>query len=514
MTAREELLAPVQRKQIFLSYNRRASLTFVRVLRDFLAAYGYDVWLDVTRIHAGDAWMDVVKREVDASDILLCIVTPGAVASRVVRDEIARASLHGKKVIPVLHRPVNTKKYATMPAALTAINWVDCSTGKDYEAALDDLLRVLGEDGAPPPTVPSNQAVILSRASQAMLRERQAHIRWLWFRYIATPLLIFAILVASILTVPQIQAAIIRYYQPVLTYPLPTATGGPRGIAVGPDGNLWFTEYRSGGRIGRITPAGAITEFLLPYRYADPGPQAITSGPDGKLWFVEAIGNYAHVDRNGHNLTEFAVTETPFDLTDIITGPDDNLWFADSSTNTIQVSDTSGRILHRYVIPGSGLQDLISGPDGQSVWFTLGNSLGRIMLASQTVQTFSLPNPSSDPYGLTVGPDGNVWFCELNRNAIAAMSPTGKFLREVSLPRQDNQPFFITTARHELWFTENTGDRIGRYDPATGHLAEIALNSDNRTPYRIVGGADGNIWFTDELGDNITEIVVRNLPAL
>jgi streptogramin lyase len=35
------------------------------------------------------------------------------------------------------------------------------------------------------------------------------------------------------------------------------------GIAVGKDGNLWFTEYKSE-QIGRITPQGTITEFPVP----------------------------------------------------------------------------------------------------------------------------------------------------------------------------------------------------------------------------------------------------------
>jgi virginiamycin B lyase len=48
----------------------------------------------------------------------------------------------------------------------------------------------------------------------------------------------------------------------------------------GPDGNLWFTEAR-GARIGRITPAGTITEIPTP-----PHPSHITVGPDGNLWFT------------------------------------------------------------------------------------------------------------------------------------------------------------------------------------------------------------------------------------
>jgi virginiamycin B lyase len=73
------------------------------------------------------------------------------------------------------------------------------------------------------------------------------------------------------------------------------------GITSGPDGNLWFTESSApvGGRgplpevppskIGRITPAGVITEFLLPNPFAY--PRSITSGPDGNLWVAELYVN-------------------------------------------------------------------------------------------------------------------------------------------------------------------------------------------------------------------------------
>jgi hypothetical protein len=41
-----------------------------------------------------------------------------------------------------------------------------------------------------------------------------------------------------------------------------TPGGEPADIATGPDGNLWFTEQGLVGGIGRITPAGDITEYV------------------------------------------------------------------------------------------------------------------------------------------------------------------------------------------------------------------------------------------------------------
>ena len=49
-------------------------------------------------------------------------------------------------------------------------------------------------------------------------------------------------------------------------------------IVPGPDGNMWFNGF---GTIGRITPAGAITEFAI-----DGNAEALAWGPDGNLWFT------------------------------------------------------------------------------------------------------------------------------------------------------------------------------------------------------------------------------------
>jgi streptogramin lyase len=61
---------------------------------------------------------------------------------------------------------------------------------------------------------------------------------------------------------------------------------GPNGIAAGPDGNLWFTEYQ-GNNIGKITPAtGVITEYAIPGSNYGNITNGITAGSDGNMWFA------------------------------------------------------------------------------------------------------------------------------------------------------------------------------------------------------------------------------------
>ena len=92
----------------------------------------------------------------------------------------------------------------------------------------------------------------------------------------------------------------------VTTFSLQGVRRFPEGIALGLDGNLWFTEIGSPGRIGRITTSGVVTEFTLPGR--NPRPYGITSGPDGNLWFTEQGTNAIGRITTAGVLTEFPVT--------------------------------------------------------------------------------------------------------------------------------------------------------------------------------------------------------------
>jgi hypothetical protein len=118
-----------------------------------------------------------------------------------------------------------------------------------------------------------------------------------------------------------------------------TATAhGPQGIAAGPDGNVWFTE-REGNAIGRITPAGAITEFPVPTPSS--WPWRIAAGPDGNLWFTERKADkIARITPSG-KITEFPVPSSPSAIT---AGPDGNLWFTKDSAQKIGRITPTGTI--------------------------------------------------------------------------------------------------------------------------------------------------------------------------
>lgn len=100
------------------------------------------------------------------------------------------------------------------------------------------------------------------------------------------------------------------------------------GIVAGADGNLWFTEYGTG-NIGRITPAGNVTEFAG----AANRPIFIVAGPDGNLWFTEYNGIGCITP--GGVVTNFPVPTSDTYPNGIAVGPDGNIWFTEMGNNSI-----------------------------------------------------------------------------------------------------------------------------------------------------------------------------------
>ena len=69
---------------------------------------------------------------------------------------------------------------------------------------------------------------------------------------------------------------------------------------------------------------------------------------------------------------------------------------------------------------------------------------------------------NSSPLGITAGPDGNLWFTEIDGNRIGRMTPAGGDLQEFNLLAPDSRPYEIhrPAPTGNLWFTESS--KIGR----------------------------------------------------
>jgi streptogramin lyase len=306
---------------------------------------------------------------------------------------------------------------------------------------------------------------------------------------------------------------------PVITeYPIPTANSNPQGIATGPDGNLWFTEF-TGNKIGRITLAGGITEFPIPT--PNSGPRAITAGPDGNVWFTEYTANKIGKITPSGVITEYPIPTANSSPYGIVTGPDGNLWFTESTAPfmpqqfyKIGKITTSGVVTEYSYGPRSfncfAPTDITVGADGY-LW--IGGTCATLQRVS-TSGTLDLAfgvNASLDStaFGIVAGPDSNIWTTLYSSSQ--PLSRLNKFdqahndnLYTISQPAA--WPYNITAgADGNLWFTEANGNQIGKIT-TSGVISEYAVPTSNSVPRGIASGPDGNIWFTEYAGNKIGRI--------
>lgn len=303
------------------------------------------------------------------------------------------------------------------------------------------------------------------------------------------------------LSIGTVQAQTVTEYSSGIT-----ANSGPAEIASGPDGNLWFTEY-AGQRIGRITPAGVVTEYTLS---AGAFPSGIAAGPDGNLWFTEYGANKIGRITPLGVVTEYAVTAGAQPVG--ITAYGSDLWFTESSGNRIGRITTAGGVTE-FAVPtaSAGPYGITAGPDG-NLWFTELNinRIGRFNPNTSVFTEFSTGiTAGATPMGISAGMDGNLWFTERSTNKIGRITPVGVVTEFSTGITALAAPEGITAGPDgSLWFTENNGNRIGRIT-LLGAVTEFSTGiTPASSPQGITLGPDGKIWFTENAGNRIAKISV------
>lgn len=277
---------------------------------------------------------------------------------------------------------------------------------------------------------------------------------------------------------------------PVIEFPV---AGQPSALAVGPDGNIWFTEQGSY-RMGYLTAEGFSTDFWSGIEF----PGGIAVGPDGNLWVTGESTVYS-ITTAGAARPVVVVRGLG-----IVTGPDAALWFAEANDYKIGRVTPEGAFKEFPLASGIDPQAIIAGPDG-NLWFSTLNPdaqyIGRITPAGEATEFLLAAGPTLMASALAVGSDGNIWFTASNRvqhadARIGRIDVQGS-LTLYNLPTGNCEPSGITAgADGNLWFVESATDRIGRIT-TSGEITEYQLPSRASNLTSIVTGPDGTLWFAE-----------------
>ena len=260
-------------------------------------------------------------------------------------------------------------------------------------------------------------------------------------------------------------------------YKVPTANSEPRDITNGADGNRWFTEGTeftgAPAKIGRITPAGAITEF-------EP------TVDDGCNFCI---------------------------LTDIQQGQGDLVYITSNDAQLMRFDVGTQSFQTPVAMPNSGALGGQLAVSGNIVWITDFNN--DVIWRYDSASGVFTSTPSSNPSDVAVDTAGNAWFTEAQANEDFTSNigridaVTGAVTRTVVDPAAVH--ITVSPTDGKVWFAARfpsfglVGQGVGYLDPNNSNSVSF-FPVANTGPAGIAAGVDGTIWFTQTTKGNVASV--------
>ncbi|MBE7382183.1 MAG: TIR domain-containing protein [Leptolyngbya sp. SIO1E4] len=132
-------------RDVFISYSRSNS-GFARKLNDALQRQGKRTWFDQESIASGADFQQEIYKGIEAANHFLFIISPASIQSQYCADEVGYAASLNKRIVTVLHHPVEQTDLAQHPE-LAKIQWIDFHAYEgEFTAPLQRLLSTLDTD--------------------------------------------------------------------------------------------------------------------------------------------------------------------------------------------------------------------------------------------------------------------------------------------------------------------------------------------------------------------------------
>jgi CRP-like cAMP-binding protein len=132
-----------QQGRVFVSYSRK-DVAFVRHLVQGLHQSGVAAWVDWKGIPPTADWWAEIEEAIGKTDTFLFVLSPDSLASPICQREIATASRHEKRFIPILHREFDTD--LSLPEQLARRNWLFMRRPEELATTLPALVRAINTD--------------------------------------------------------------------------------------------------------------------------------------------------------------------------------------------------------------------------------------------------------------------------------------------------------------------------------------------------------------------------------
>jgi len=191
-------------------------------------------------------------------------------------------------------------------------------------------------------------------------------------------------------------------------------------------------------------------------------------------------------------------------------GPDGTIWMADiGGTRRWLQFDPKTERFTSFLVPAD-FKGPISGnfmradPNGKNVWSTAGTRVVGLNIATREFAAYEIPTKNPGAYGTDVAGDGRVWFAEREAHKLGRLDPATGKIDEFKTPGVDVPRRMGTDWNGDIWVgfhetsklvkVDHKTGKMTAYDPPTPHNGAYIARPDARTKV---------IWLTEQTADKI-----------
>jgi virginiamycin B lyase len=299
-------------------------------------------------------------------------------------------------------------------------------------------------------------------------------------------------------------------------YDVPTPQSRPHDPAVAPDGSLWYTG-QAANRLGRLDPdTGQFKEY--PLKTPDSGPHGLVADKQGNIWFTAISAGYVgKLDPKSGDIDEYRPSHgTHIDPHTPVFDHDGILWFTNEDTDYIGKLDpqTGKMTLTKVPTPHAVPYGMVILPSNAPFFCEFGSDkLGTVDPKTMTVREYTLPHASARPRRLALAPDGTIFYTDYARGYLGHFDPrTGKLLKEWPSPNgAGSEPYGIAVTKDgDVWYSE-TGvkpNTLVRFDPKSETFGAAPIPSGGGVVRNMVATPESKLYLACS---GVNKVAIVNL---
>jgi len=288
----------------------------------------------------------------------------------------------------------------------------------------------------------------------------------------------------------------------ITEYEVPTARSRPHDPAIAPDGSLWYTG-QAANKLGQLNPkTGAFKEY--PLKTANSGPHGLVADKDGAIWFTAISGGYiGKLDPRSGEITEYRPANgTEIDPHTPVFDHDGILWFTNQETNLMgRLDPKTGKMILISVPTAHAVPyGIVVLPNNTPVFCEFGtNKLAAIDPKTLAIHEFALPNANARPRRLALAPDGSIFYTDYARGYLGHFDPAqGKLLKEWASPGgTGSEPYGVAVTNDgEVWYSESgvKPNTLVRFDVKSEAFSREEIPSGGGVVRNMVATPDRRLY--------------------